>query len=210
MLASCTLEGDGKAVEVSREVPRFTAIEVFDDFEVEARVVPGAATETVTLRVTAEGNAMDRVFTEVHGEGVLSMAVNPNLLTELTLPPQVTMTVPALQGVFASDGAKVRVEGAQGALTIESEAGGAIEMVALREAEVTVIARGTSQVSLAGAGLKVVIAASEGAQVDASGLAAEAVEVTVEDATATVTVCSTGAAPAVMGEAERVTVECAG
>ncbi|HEY8378706.1 MAG TPA: DUF2807 domain-containing protein [Nannocystis sp.] len=210
VLTSCALQGDGKAVEVSREVPQFSAIEVFDEFAVEVRVEPGIAAETVTLRVKAEGNVMDRVFTEVHGEGVLSIAVNPNLLTELTLPPEVTMTVPALEGVFVSDRAKVRVEGAQGALTVESEAEGVIEAVALREAEVTVSARGRSQVMLAGTGPKVVITARENAHVDASRLAAEVVEVTVEGATATVTVCSTGAAPQIAGDATRVTVACEG
>lgn len=210
MLGSCTLEGDGTAVEVSREVPPFTALEVFDGFEVEVQVDEGlAATEAVALAVTAEANVIDRVFTEVHGEDVLSIAVNPNLRTELTQAPQVRMTVPGLEGVFASDRAIVRVAGAGGALAIEGESAAVIEMSALADVEAIVIARGTSAVSLAGTARRVTIAVREGATVDGSRLAAEAVEVRVEGPTATAAVCTTGAAPAITGEAAQVTVGCA-
>jgi hypothetical protein len=83
-----------------------------------------------------------------------------------------------------------------------------IEMDALIGAEAMVTARGSSHVSLAGAGPTVVIAVSDGARVDASRLRADAVEVTVEGPTATAAVCTTGAAPEITGEAEQVTVEC--
>lgn len=209
VLASCALKGDGDLVEVSREVPPFTSIEVFDDFEVDVRVKPELGAEGVTVRVTAEANLIDRVFTEVHGDGVLSIAVNPNLRTELTRTPAVTIAVPSLQGVFASDRAIVRVADARGALTIESEGSSVVEATGLTEVVAEVAARGTSDVALAGAGPRVTIEVSEGARVDASALAAEAALVTVAGVTASATVCTTGAAPEIAGEVERVTVECA-
>lgn len=209
LLASCELKGDGVPAEVVREVPPLHAIEVFDDFEVEVKVRPELDPEAdVTLRVTGEANALGRLFTEVHGDGLLSIAVNPNLRTELTSKPTVTLEVPALRSVFATDRAVVRVIGASEALAIEAELASVVEATGLTEVVADVVARDASSVTLAGAGPEVRIFASDMAHVDASALTAERAHVTVEGESATVAVCTGAMAPVIVGEAAQVTVAC--
>ncbi|MCY1056322.1 DUF2807 domain-containing protein [Nannocystis sp. SCPEA4] len=209
LLASCELKGDGVPAEVVREVPPFIALEVFDDFEVEVTVRPELDPEAdVTLRVTGEANALDRLFTEVHGEGVLSIAVNPNLLQELKLKPTVTLEVPALRSVFATDRTMVRIIGASEALAIEAELKSTVEATGLIEIAADVVARDASHVELAGAGPEVRISVEDMADVNASRLVVDSAHVTVEGASATVTVCTSAAAPEIVGEAAQVTVAC--
>ncbi|WAS93256.1 GIN domain-containing protein [Nannocystis punicea] len=210
LLASCELKGDGVPAEAVRMVPPFTQIEVFDDFEVTVAVRPELDPEAdVTLRVTGDANALGRLFTEVHGEGVLSIAVNPNLLQELKVIPTVTLEVPALVGVFATDRAVVRVSGASEALAIEAELSSVVEATELTAITADVVARDASYVTLAGAGPEVAIAVADMASVDASGLTVERAEVTIDGDSANVKVCTSGEPPAIVGEAERVTIECA-
>ncbi|MDC0722075.1 GIN domain-containing protein [Nannocystis bainbridge] len=209
LLAGCELKGDGTPAEAERTVPPLAQIEVFDDFEVTVTVRPELDPEAdVTLRVTGDANALGRLFTEVHGDGVLSIAADPNLRQELTLKPTVTLEVPALVGVFASDRAVVRVLGASGALAIEAELASLVEASELTEIAATVVARDASRVTLAGAGPEVTIAASDMAHVGASRLTAEHASVTVDGESASVTVCTSGAAPTIEGEAALVTVAC--
>jgi hypothetical protein len=71
LLAGCELKGDGTPAEAERTVPPLAQIEVFDDFEVTVTVRPELDPEAdVTLRVTGDANALGRLFTEVHGDGV--------------------------------------------------------------------------------------------------------------------------------------------
>lgn len=207
-LAGCVLKGDGEVAADDREVGWFDAIEVFDGFVVEATVRPELAAPT--LRVEGEANLQGRLFTEIHGEGVLSLAVDPNEMTEVTVPPRATIEAPALRGVFATDRAAVTLAGAGGELALEAAELATVAASGLVAATVEVTARGSSEVTLAGAGPRVRVDVAEGARVDASGFAADAAEVTVAGADAEVVVCTTGAAPAITGEAARVTVRCAG
>lgn len=207
-VTGCALKGDEVPAEAVREVPPFTVIEVFDEFEVEVTVRPELDPEApVRLRVAGEANALHRLFTEVHGDGSLSIAVDPNVMTRLTRTPRVTLEVPALRGVFASDGAAVQVTGASGALAIEAEARGVVEAAGLVEVSAVVIARDAAEVRLAGAGPELVIHVADAASVDASALSAEAADVTVAGSKATATVCTTSA-PTIDGEAAQVTRAC--
>lgn len=209
-LAGCVLKGDGEVVAVDREVGWFDAIEVFGGFAVEVQVDAGlAGAETLTLEVEGESNLLERLFTAIHGEGVLSIAVDPNLLTEVTVPPKASLAAPELRGVYATDRAQVTVAGGGGALAIEAAEEAAITVTGLVAATAEIQARGSSAVVLAGAGPKLVVDAGDGASVDAGAFAAAEVEVTVAG-TATVIVCSTGPAPTIAGEASQVTVRCAG
>lgn len=207
LVAGCGLKGDGVPTESVREVPPFAVIQVFDGFEVEVTVRPELdPVSAVTLRVTGEANALARLLTEVHGDGLLSIAVDPNVRTTLTQTPRVTLEVPALRGVFASDGAVVRVTGASESLAIEAESSSLVEAAGLAQVSAVVIARDAAEVTLAGAGPELVVSVADAARVDASALTVEAADVTVAGA-ATVTVCST-TAPALAGEVEQVTRLC--
>ncbi|MCY1067021.1 DUF2807 domain-containing protein [Nannocystis sp. RBIL2] len=209
LLAGCELKGDGVPQETVRTVPPFWQIEVFDDFEVTVTVRPELDPEAdVTLRVTGDANALSRLFTEVHGDGLLSIAANPNLLQELKVIPTVTLEVPALSGVFATDRAVVRVHGASEALAIEAELTSVVEASELTQVVANVVARDASNVMLAGTGPELAVAAADMAYVEASRLTAERVIVTIDEGAPSVTVCTSGAPPEIVGEAERVTVAC--
>lgn len=208
-LAGCALEGDGAVVEVEREVGWFDAIEVFSGFVVEVRVEPELAdAEALAVTVAGESNLLGRLFTVIHGEGVLSIAIDPNLLSAPTVMPRASLAAPALESVFVTDRSQVTVEGAGGAVRFEAAEEAKITATGLTAAAAEVKARGTSAVVLAGAGPTLVVDAGDGASVDAGGFAAGAVEVTVAG-TATVVVCTTGAAPVITGAAAQVTSACA-
>jgi hypothetical protein len=212
LLAGCLLEGDGERVTVARRVPAFDSIEVFGDFTVEIAVRPALGTlETVALEIEGESNVMERLFTEVHGDGVLSIAVDPNLRTELTLAPKVTFAVPALREVFAADRSAVTITGGRldDAIAITATEASTVAMAMAYRLTVEVAASGTSRVTLAGTGPLVVFDAADSAEIDASGFYSEIARVTVADATAAVTVCTTGAAPQTAGETEKIEVRCA-
>ena len=208
VLAGCALEGDGEVVEVEREVGRFDALEVFSGFVVDVRVEPELAdAEALAVTVAGESNLLGRLFTVIHGEGVLSIAIDPNLLTAPTVMPRASLAAPALASVFVADRSQVTVEGAGGAVRFEAAEEAKITATGLVDAAAEVKARGASAVALAGAGTRLVVDAGDGASVDAGGFAAGAVEVTVAG-TATVVVCTTGEAPVITGAAAQVTVAC--
>ncbi|MFY0538094.1 GIN domain-containing protein [Nannocystis pusilla] len=139
---------------------------------------------------------------------MLSIANNPNLLQELKVIPTVTLEVPALSGVFATDRAVVRVHGASEALAIEAELTSVVEASELTQVAADVVARDASYVMLAGTGPELTVAAADMAHVEASRLTAERVTVTIDEGAPSVTVCTSGAPPGIVGEAERVTVAC--
>lgn len=209
VLAGCALEGDGAVVSVDREVGWFDAIEVFSGFVVEATVEPGlAGAEALTVVVEGESNLLERFFTALHGEGVLSISIDPNLLSAATVLPRATVVAPAIRSVFAADRSQVTFVGGGGAVAIEAADEATITATGLVEAAAEVKARATGVVVLAGAGPTLVVDAVDGAKVDAGGFAAGEVAVTVAGA-ATVVVCTTGAPPTITGEAAQVTVACA-
>lgn len=211
LLAGCRLEGDGERVTVAREVPAFTSIEVFGEFTVEIAVRPElGAPETIAVAVEGESNVMERLFTEVHGDKVLSIAVDPNLQTTLTLTPKVTVAVPALREVFAADRSTVTITGGRvDSITITATEASSVTMTEADGLTVDVAASGSSRVTLAGTGPLAVFDAADSAEIDASRFYSEMAQVTVADATASVTVCTTGAAPRTAGVVEQIETRCA-
>lgn len=211
VLAGCPVTGDGRLATDARSVAYFEAIEVFGEFTVEVEVRPElGAPDTIALQVEGEANLLDRLFTVVHGDGVLSIAVDPNLQVVPTLAPRVTLAVPALREVFAAEHATVTITGGRldEAIAITTTEDSAVSMADSYRLTVDVSASGTSRVTLAGTGPLLVVDAADSAQVDASGFITEIARVTVADATAAVTVCTTGAAPQTAGEAGRVMTRC--
>lgn len=189
-LAGCVLEGDGRLAETSREVPRFDRLEVFGAFEVEVRVRPELeGLDTVTVRLAGDDNALGRLFTQVHGGDVLTIAVDPNLQTELTLTPSATLEVPALDGVYAAGTTRVTVLGASGELLIEAREGARVDVRELTRGRPDVLASGRAVVTLAGEGSQIGVEAAEDAAVDASAFRARAAAVLLADR-ASAKICS--------------------
>lgn len=212
LLAGCPVEGDGKLVTDARTVASFAAIEVFGEFTVEVEVRPElGAPDTIALEVEGESNVMDRLFTVVHGDGVLSIAVDPNLQTEPTLAPTVRLAVPALRRVFAADRATVTITGEEldDTIAVTTVEGSEVSLTLADRITADITASGTSRVTLAGAGPLVIVDAADSAQVDASGFVAGSARVTVRAPTAAVTVCTAGEALQTAGEVGQVTVRCA-
>src|SRR5690606_17231934 len=143
-----------------------------------------------------------------HGVGRLSVAVDPNVQTALTVAPTLSFEVRALREVYASDQAVVRIAGARGGLAIAAEGASIIEATELTAVSAEVRARDASYVLLAGTGESITISAAEGAIVDASALVVARAAVTVEDVNASVTVCTTAEPPKIVGSPAQVRVRC--
>lgn len=173
---ACTLRGDGERVVEVRELPVFSVIEVFDGFVTTVFVDPAlSAEEPLALSVSADGNAMRRVFTELHGEGTLSVAVDPNHLTRLSLTPEIEVTVPALRRAYVADTTVLEVIGARGELSLEA-LGSATLDVAGTGVTLTATAREDATLILAGDGPALTLEVYDAATVDARGFhAAEVV-----------------------------------
>lgn len=207
-LAACTLHGDGERGEIEREVPWFDALEVFGDFEIDVQIRPELGdSDVIVVRLTGDANALDRLFTVVHGEGTLTIAVDPSLLTELTLTPTATLEVPALTSVFAADRARVRLTGSGDALSVEATEEAAISARDLAGCTVTAAASTRGNVTLAGDGPFADLDAEGQALIDASAFRAEASSVHV-DGDATVKLCSL-TAPELSGPTGQITNACA-
>lgn len=207
-LAGCTLDGNGARAEIEREVPWFDALEVFGDFEVEVQVRPELGElDTITVRVSGDANALGRLFTQVHGDGTLTIALDPSLRTDLSLVPTATLEVPALTSVFTSDQARVTLTGGAPELALKATESSTIAALDLAGCTATASATGSGLVTLAGAGPFADLGAADQATIDASAFHADAAAVAVTD-DATVHVCSL-AAPEISGPAAQVTAACA-
>lgn len=207
-LAGCVLEGDGRLAEASREVPRFDRLEVFGAFEVEVRVRPELGElDTITVRLAGDANALGRLFTQVHSGDVLSIALDPNLQTELALTPRATLEVPALGGVYAADTARVTVRGARGELLIEAREDARVDARELSRGRPDVLASDRAVVTLAGEGSQIGVDAADDAAVDASAFRARAAAVRLADR-ASATICSE-LAPEIEGPAAQLERACA-
>jgi hypothetical protein len=162
---------------VVRELPAFSVIEVFVGFVTTVLVDPALdAAEPVALSVSADGNAMERIFTEMHGEGTLSVAVDPNTLTRLSLTPEIEVTVPALRRAYAADTTVLEVQGAQGELSLAA-LGSATLDVAGTGVTLTATAREDATLILAGDGPTLTLEVYDAATVDARGFRAAEVVV---------------------------------
>jgi hypothetical protein len=164
---ACTLRGDGERVVEVRELASFSVIELFDGFVTTVVVDPTLdAKDPVALSVSADGNAMRRIFTELHGEGTLSVAVDPNNLTRLSLTPEIEVTVPALRRAYAADTTVLEVLGAQGELSLEA-LGSATVDVAGAGVMLTATAREDATLILTGDGPTLILEVYDAATVDA-------------------------------------------
>lgn len=207
LVAACTLRGDGERVEQTRELPLFAAIEVFDDFVVTLEVDRFAAEDgPITVTVSGDGNALARLFTLVHGEATLSVAVDPNTLTDLRVTPQLDASVPALRDAHAADAATLEIVGPAGELTLT-----AIERAAVTVSEgdaltVRATVQDDAQLVVTGAGPLLELVVEDGATVDARGFIADKVVVRARGdgevrvcATAEITIVGRGAAQVELG-----------
>lgn len=204
---ACTLTGDGVPGSVTRSLPVFDAVEVFDGFTVALTVEPALAAESIALELSGDANALGRLFAAVHGDATLSLGVDPNHLTELRLVPGAAARVPALRRVFAADTSAVAVTGAREALEIELHESATLTLTDAEAVALEVLADGEAALSLAGHGPTLRVVAGGTATIDARGFAAAAVR--VEHAgTGEVLVCATETIVIRGSGAARVRLDC--
>jgi len=174
---ACTLRGDGERSLEQRELPVFAVVEVFDNFVTTVVVDPKLrADDPVELTISADGNALRRIFTELHGEATLSISVDPNRLTLLSLTPVVEVTVPALRRAYAADTTVLEVVGAQGELSLEVRESATLALTGGQGLTLTAAAHERATLVLAGEGPTLTVEAYDAATVDAHEFrAAEAI-----------------------------------
>jgi hypothetical protein len=197
---ACTLEGDGRRISKSRFIMEyFDAIEVFDSFETDVVVDDTLQVGIGTaVKVSGEGNVLDRLFIGVHAEQTLSAGVDPNNLTSLTLAPTLGVRIPVLVKLYADDRTITTVTGGTGEILVEAHDRAVVSMGGAEAASLTVEVSDDAAVTLAGAGPALKISTTGAASVDAQGFRADGVTVDAQGS-GTVVVCSV-ADPVVIGD----------
>jgi len=175
---ACTLRGDGERVLEERELPGFTVVEVFNNFVTTVVVDPTLAADApVDLTVSADGNALRRILTVLHGEATLSISVDPNLSTRLSLTAAIELTVPALRRGYATDATVLEVIGAQGELSLEARESANLSLSGGQGVTLTAAAHERATLILAGDGPTLTLEAHDAATIDAHEFRAAAVTV---------------------------------
>lgn len=202
---ACTLRGDGEFVEEARELPVFTGIEVFDGFTATVTVDP--AVDAATVVVGGDGNALERLFTVMHAEATLSVAVDPNELSELSLTPTLTATVPALRSGFVEDSSSLEIRGPSGALGLVVREAGSVMVHAGAALSVSATVSDDGELTLAGSGPALELVVEGDATVEAGAFAAAAVTVRARG-TGEIRVCATETIRIFGGGAGQVELGC--
>lgn len=206
---ACTLRGDGEEGEEDRALAVFTGIEVFDGFTATVTVDPATPIVDGEVRVQVRGdsNALGRLFTVLHEVATLSVGVDPNHITELSLTPAVATTVPALRSGYVADTSTLEVFGANGALTLSVHEAASLMVHDGEDLSVTATVVDDGLLTLAGSGPLLELVVEGAAAVDAGGFAAATVVVRARG-TGSVRVCATEAITILGAGAERVELAC--
>ncbi len=204
----CTLRGDGELGSVTRELPVFAAIELFDDFDAIVTVDPGLpAAASVAVEVSGDDNALHRLFTVVHGGATLSVAIDPNHLTELDLTPAIAASVPALTRAYAEDTTGLEIFGVRGELDVVARESATITLHGAAPLTLRAAASGRASLIVAGEGPLLELVVDGAATVDASDFTARRVTVHARGDGA-VRVCAAEEIKIVGAGAEQVALAC--
>ncbi len=190
---ACTLHGDGRPVTIKRKLPGFTTVEVFDNFTTQLTIDPALSEDAaIWVSLTGEANALRRLFTLVHGEGTLSVAVDPNKLTELNVTPELRARVPALQRAYAEDEAVLEISGAGGELSLAARESATVTLDAAAGLTLTASVLDEAHLIVVGEGPALTLNVEGGATVDAGSFSAAKVTV-IARGDGEVRVCATAA-----------------
>lgn len=206
---ACTLHGDGEEGTEDRSLAVFTGIEVFDGFTATVTVDPATpiVDGAVTVSVRGDSNALGRLFTVLHAVAVLSVGVDPNHITELSLTPGVSATVPALRSGYVADTSTLAVFGASGELTLSVHEAASLMVHEAEDLSVTATVVDDGLLTLAGSGPRLELVVEGAAAVDAGAFAAATVVVRARG-TGSVRVCATEAITILGSGAKLVDFDC--
>jgi len=166
------VRGSGRVVEEEREVESFTQLSVGG--AIEAIVTIG---DEVAVTVRSDDNIVERLETVVEGETLLVRPEGGNVGFDPTDGIQVTITVPALEGIEASGAASVAVGPLEGeALSVEASGASHVVVDEAAVAAITLDASGASEISVGGGTASSLVADLSGAaSLDAHDLIAQRV-----------------------------------
>ncbi len=205
---ACTLHGDGEFADEDRELPVFTGIEVFDGFGASVTVDPTLVGQTtVNVTVGGDSNALSRLFTVLHKEGLMSAGVDPNELTELKLAPTLTARVPALRSAYVEDTSTLEIFGARGELTLVVHESGSLMLHDAEALAATATVIDGGLLTLAGSGPALELVVEGAATVDAGAFAATTVTVRARG-TGAIRVCATESIKVYGSGAASVVLDC--
>lgn len=204
---ACTLHGDGEFADEVRELPIFTGIEVFDGFGATVTVDPTLVGQTtVDVTVGGDSNALARLFTVLHREGLMSVGVDPNELTELNLAPTLMTRVPALRSAYVEDTSTLEIHGASGDLALVVHESGAVMLHDAEALRVTATVTEDGLLTVAGSGPALELVVEGAATVDAGAFAGAVVTVRARG-TGAIRVCATESLT-IYGSGASVVLDC--
>jgi hypothetical protein len=177
-LAACWwgdgIDGDGRIVEVEKQVEAFHAVELSDGLP--AEIVPGP--ERVVLRL--DSNLVELVRVDVES-GVLRIeARDPHMGFNPTDGAVIEISSPTIDAITLSDGATARATTNAASISIELHDGAEIELTAEAATAVSLAAKDGSTATLEGEGAAVEIEATDGSTVE-SRMPAREVVITSHD-----------------------------
>jgi hypothetical protein len=177
-LAACVdtenIEGNGRLVDVRRDVAAFHAVEASDGLRVEITVGP----QNVALQL--DDNIVDFVRVEVRGGVLVLEAKSHEMGFEPSSRSVIRVSSPTIDAVTLHDGARANAETASNAVVLAATDGAKLSVVARDARTVRADARDGSSIVLAGSALELEIEARDGSNVG-SALPAESLVVSTHD-----------------------------
>jgi hypothetical protein len=178
--------GSGKAVDVTRSVPDFTAIQIGDDIQADVTVGPA-----LSVALHTDDNVAPLVETSV-ASGVLVVQLPSSTNVSSDIGIHVTITVPTLTSVAASGASQARISGnAAGPRALSASGSSDVTATGIAVPALTVSASGSSTVAASGAAADLDLNASgasklaldsvvaDRAQLDVSGASTASVRVAI-------------------------------
>lgn len=176
--------GSGKAVDVTRDVGAFSAIEIDDSIQTEVTVGPA-----VSVRLHTDDNVAPLVATTVT-DGVLVVQLPSATNVSSNIGIHVTITVPTLTSVDANGASQVRVSGnAAGPRSLLASGSSDVTATGIAVPTLVVDASGSSTISASGVAPDLELEASGASHLALASVAADRAHLDVSGASeATVSV----------------------
>jgi len=150
LTACSSIEGNGNVETESRTVANFEAVDANNGVTVILTVDP-TANGDVVLEVTTDSNIHEFLTTTVSG-AKLSVSTDRNGGVTPSGPFDVSGTSAIVRAVSADNGAKVRLSGSVGDVTLSADSGADIDAQAIEVANVTIDADNGAQISVCASG----------------------------------------------------------
>ena len=156
---SSEIDGNGRIVEVERDVSTFRAIEVSDGLRAEVAVGP----QHVTLRL--DDNILDHVRVEVRGDVLFLEAKDRNMGFDPSAAAVIRVASPEVTSITVRDGSSARAEARGEEVSATSHDGARLVIDARAVRKIRASASDGSRIDVTGAATDLAIEANDGSKV---------------------------------------------